>query len=353
MKKKICKALSVMLAFVIILTIASSAALPANAASSAPSDWAKDFVAKALSLGLVPSYLNSSYQKNITRVEFCALAVTLYEKSKGAITQRSPAFTDSDNLNVLKMAGLGVVGGVGNNKFDPNGELTREQAAVILARLANALGNRLPDTAPDFADNRSISNWATADVGKIQAIGIMSGEGGNRFNPKGKYTREQSIVTMLRIWEITNPETSNGFAFPYKFSTQDLYGNTVTEASLGEKELFFVHYWATWCGPCINEMPDLGKIVEKYGDRVGFIALLDDYSTSKAAAIRITESSGVAFTMVDARQKDFQTLLGMVQSGYVPTTILIGSDGKIIGDQIIGSYGSGYGKFIDSALGSS
>ena len=353
MKKKFGKALSVMLAFVLLLTIAPATALSANSDSSAPSDWAKDFVAKANSLGLIPGFLNSSYQANITRAEFCALAVTLYEKSKGVITQRSPAFTDSSNLNVLKMAGLGVVSGVGNNRFDPGGELTREQAAVILAGLAAALDNSLPNATPNYSDTRSISNWALSDVGKIQALGIMSGAGGNRFDPKGKYTREQSIVTILRIWEIMNPDSSNGFAFPYKFSTQDIYGNTVTEASLGEKELFFVHYWATWCGPCINEMPELGKLVEKYGDRVGFIALLDDYSTSKAAAIRITESSGVAFTMVDARYKDFQTLLGMVQSGYVPTSIIIGSDGKIIGDQIIDAYGSGYGKFIDDALGSS
>ena len=350
MKKTIGKVISSVLTLVILLTIASSAALSANTASSTPSVWARDSISKANSLGLVPTYLDSLYQRNITRSEFCALAVTLYEKSNGVITQRAPAFTDSGNINVLKMAGLGIVDGVGNNKFDPNGELTREQAAAILARLANALGNRLPEAAPIFADNSSISNWAMADVGKVQKSEIMSGVGGNRFDPKGKYTREQSIATILRIWEIINPKSSNGFVFPYKFSTQDLYGNTVTEVSLGEKELFFVHYWATWCGPCINEMPDLGKIAEKYGDRVGFIALLDDYSTAKAAAIRITEASGVSFTMVDARHSDFQTLLKMVQSGYVPTTILIDSDGKIVGDQIIGAYGSGYGRFIDDAL---
>jgi len=124
----------------------------------------------------------------------------------------------------------------------------------------------------------------------------------------------------------------------------------VTEQSLGEKEVFFVHFWATWCGPCINEMPEIAKVVEKYGDRVGFIALLDDYSTATAAAIRITESSGVSFTMVDARLPDFKTLLGMVQSGYVPTSIIIDSDGKVIGGQIIGAYGGGYGDFIDAAL---
>ena len=140
------------------------------------------------------------------------------------------------------------------------------------------------------------------------------------------------------------------FPFPYTFSAQDLYGRPVTEKSLGEKELFFVHYWGTWCPPCIAEMPDLATVSKKYGNRVGFIALVDDYSDSRAAAVRITERSGVSFVMVDAEHRDLRKLLQMLQSGYVPTTILIGKDGKIIGEQIIGAYGEGYGNFIEKAL---
>jgi threonine dehydrogenase-like Zn-dependent dehydrogenase len=54
--------------------------------------------------------------------------------------------------------------------------------------------------------------------------------------------------------------------------------------------------------------------------------------------------------MVNARHRDFQRLLQMLQSGYVPTTILIDKNGRIVGKQIIGAYGRGYEKFIDEAL---
>jgi len=144
---------------------------------------------------------------------------------------------------------------------------------------------------------------------------------------------------------------SNTFPFPYVFSAEDIYGKRVTEKTLGEKEIFFVHYFATWCPPCVREMPDLAAIAKKYGDRVGFIGLLDDYAENKAAAIRLAENSGVPFFMVDAEHSDFRNLLKMVQSGYVPTTILIGKDGKVIGEQIVGAYGLKYANYIDKALG--
>jgi len=144
---------------------------------------------------------------------------------------------------------------------------------------------------------------------------------------------------------------SNTFIFPYAFTTEDIYGRRVTEKSLGEKELFFVHYLATWCPPCVREIPDLVTIAKKYGDRVGFIGLLDDYDTNKAAAIRLVENAGIPFILVDAEHSDFRNLLQMVKSGYVPTTILIGRDGKIIGEKIVGAYGLRYSNFIDRALG--
>jgi len=142
----------------------------------------------------------------------------------------------------------------------------------------------------------------------------------------------------------------NTFAFPYKFFTEDIYGKVVTEKSLGEKEIYFVHYWATWCPPCVKEMPDLANIAKKYGNRVGFIGLLDDFDVNKAAAIRLVESSGIPFIMVNAEHRDFRNLLKLVQSGYVPTTVLIGRDGRIIGEQIVGSYGLEYVDFIEKAL---
>ena len=97
---------------------------------------------------------------------------------------------------------LGVVNGVGGGKFDPGGTLTREQAATILARLAEAMGHPLPQAAPSFSDSAAISSWAAAGVGQVQAAGIMEGNG-SAFIPQSAYTREQCILTALRLYHLT------------------------------------------------------------------------------------------------------------------------------------------------------
>ena len=174
---------------------------PAEPAGDTPSGWAVENVNTAVEAGIVPDTLQSAYTQATTRAEFCALAVELYETVMGTeITERA-TFSDTTDVNVEKMAGLGVVNGVGDGKFDPNASLTREEAATMLSRLANVMEKPLTSGMASFADNASISSWASEAVGQVQASGIMNGIEGNQFAPSDPYTREQSIVTMLRLYD--------------------------------------------------------------------------------------------------------------------------------------------------------
>ena len=51
----------------------------------------------------------------------------------------------------------------------------------------------------------------------------------------------------------TEPPEITAASFPYAFNTTNIYGNTVTGAALADKELYFIHLWATWCPPCIRD----------------------------------------------------------------------------------------------------
>lgn len=183
---------------------------PTLITSEKPSTWAETQVNTAIAANIVPQALQGQYTQATTRAEFAALAVTLYETVKGTEIDGRQTFSDTTDINVQKAAAIGVVSGVGNNNFAPNDKLTREQAATMLARLAAAIGKPLTEQAATFADNNNTSSWAVEAVGQIQAAGIMGGVGNNTFDPQGAYTREQSIVTVLRLYDVV--KTSGGGA---------------------------------------------------------------------------------------------------------------------------------------------
>ena len=174
-----------------------------------PSSWAQEQVSAAIVTNLVPQNLQSNYTQAITRAEFCALAVALYEALRGEITGRT-TFTDTNDVNVEKMAYIDVISGIGDNRFDPHGTLTREQAAAMLSRLLVRLADMtdvsLPSSIETFYDMEDISSWARDYVITAVGSGIMNGVGNNRFAPEQLYTREQSIVTIMRMFdEFYNP----------------------------------------------------------------------------------------------------------------------------------------------------
>ena len=170
---------------------------------SSASDWAREGITRAVELGLVPQNLQSNYTQPITRAEFAALAVALYENQQGEITGRRQ-FDDTNDVNVQKAAYIGVIRGMTDTIFAPDDNLTREQAAVMLSRLAEALERPLEDGEAAFIDYWDISEWARAAVGQMQGALIMGGLGDGRFAPQEPYTREQSIITILRVFDIVN-----------------------------------------------------------------------------------------------------------------------------------------------------
>ena len=118
--------------------------------------------------------------------------------------------------------------------------------------------------------------------------------------------------------------------FPIPFEAKDLHGNDVNEKFWGEKEFFFIYHTATWCGPCIQGMPALAEVAKEFGDRVGFLALLDDYRSNINGAKRITENAGIpsGFIFIDASLEEVRGILGLVSSGYIPAAVIIGKDGR-------------------------
>jgi len=142
-----------------------------------------------------------------------------------------------------------------------------------------------------------------------------------------------ALIFLLLIVGVAFAQTTGSGAqgrFPIPFQAVDLYGNNVNENFWGNKEYFFIYQTATWCGPCVQGMPALAQVAKDFGDRVGFIALLDDYRTNLNGAIRITENAGIPldFIFVDARLDVMRSILALVSTGSIPSAVIIDRNGN-------------------------
>lgn len=173
------------------------------------SAWAEDTVWEAMQLGIIKpnERLGGTYYTNpINRANFCKLTTRLYETVTGSeITDyMNYSFTDDGfNKDIRKMAKLGIINGYGDGTFGYEDTLTREQAAVILARLAEVIsGKTITEAKTPFVDTNT--DWSASGIAKAYEMGVMNGTSDTTFSPKSNYTVEQSIITMVRLYEFLN-----------------------------------------------------------------------------------------------------------------------------------------------------
>ena len=175
------------------------------------SGWANEqkIPEKAMEYELIPDSLKGmDWTKPITRAEFAAACVKLYENLTGTkTTPISPnPFTDTSDPEVLKAVSVDITNGMSPTTFSPNDLLTREQMATMLTRVlkkAYISGWTLKEdsaytlnfTQPaKFADDALISGYARESVYFMFANDIVGGTGNNNFSPKASSTSEQAII---------------------------------------------------------------------------------------------------------------------------------------------------------------
>jgi hypothetical protein len=156
-------------------------------------------------MGILPADLCSQYDANISRQEFCRVLAGLL-RGRNFTGAENPSggaapFSDTDNADVVWLSSLGVVKGVGVGVFNPSGSISRQEAAVMLKRAALVLGAADTAAQTNFQDGGQVADWARDALGFVVANGIMKGTGDDVFSPLGMYTRQQSFVTMMRLYD--------------------------------------------------------------------------------------------------------------------------------------------------------
>jgi thiol-disulfide isomerase/thioredoxin len=129
-----------------------------------------------------------------------------------------------------------------------------------------------------------------------------------------------------------------------EFTATDLDGNPVDQSIFEGYDLTMVNIWATFCGPCLQEMPDLGVLNKEYQDRgfqiVGIVSdtLNQDGTISESqveVAKEAVKTTGADYLHLLPSEDLIGLLLWQVTS--VPTTIFVDKDGSLVGVGYLGS----------------
>ena len=184
------KVLSIVLSIAMVVCLAPTMAFAATTsaqADAAYSDIAGTSCEGAVNvlsaLKVVDGFTDGTFkpEQTVTRAQMAKLVVTALGVADYA-TAKTSKYTDMGNAAwaipyVEYASNLNIVNGVGNNKFDPDAKITREQLAAVLYRYAGKVGMDVTARADLklFPDAGSVSAYATDALSWCVANGIVNG----------------------------------------------------------------------------------------------------------------------------------------------------------------------------------
>jgi spore germination protein len=197
---------STALLLVILLCIhpvwADTSGLPFNDISRS---YAKDAIVRLSKLNLIDGTGNRRFEptKPIKRAEF----ITMMDRLFGIepVISAIPSFSDVSKKDwfyrwVQPSAQLGVATGTSSSKFEPSRNVTRQDAAVMLAAALKqqATAAATATGIPVYQDQSQISTSALPSVLQLQKLAVMQGDG-TKFRPAAAITRQEAAVFMDRV----------------------------------------------------------------------------------------------------------------------------------------------------------
>ena len=161
-------------------------------------DWYYNNVMRAVELGILSGYTDGTFKpmNNITRRDFAImLAQSLGHDNDEKATSpfKDVADTDYGVSSIAYLYENEITVGDSNGNFNPDANITRQEAAIMLVKAFEATG-----TSSDlYADDAQIASWAKSFVYTAKAAGLMKGDDHNEFNPTDRLTRAEAASAMV------------------------------------------------------------------------------------------------------------------------------------------------------------
>ena len=203
------------------LSLLAAFCMPQAGALSDISAWAQADIVAAQAAGLMPSSLESlSARGEITRAEFCGVAVNAYKtiSGKAVFASGKQPFRDCDDPNVTAAYELGLISGRGDGYFDPDSSIERQDLCVMLYNILDATGVDAPEIAgaaciEDYPDVPQIKDYALDAVVTMVDYAVVNGISAENdstlLSPSGTATREQALIMANRFCDTFADESEN------------------------------------------------------------------------------------------------------------------------------------------------
>lgn len=141
------------------------------------------------------------------------------------------------------------------------------------------------------------------------------------FTPLGFYPRV--IVTrILSFSPSAIDESKQQLLSNYQWKLSNMDGK-VTDFEDVKGKVILVNFWATWCPPCVAEMPSLQDLYDDYNDKVEFVFVAHD---EKEKVLQFLNRKAYTFPVYFEQS----TAPDFLSATSIPTTYIIDSNGKII-----------------------
>lgn len=185
---------------------------------------------------------------------------------------------------------------------------------------------------------RTVAALAAMTLLLLSAAGCVAGGGGGN-------TAETSTTAV-----------PGGTGLLSSFTANALDGSTVDQTVLAGKKLNVINVWATFCGPCIREMPELTSVSSDYAEKgVQIVGVVVDTvdgnwrriekNVSEAKAI-VSETGSPYIHLIPSAS--MRSVCGVQ---YVPTTFFVDAEGREIAPAVVGSRsGAEWSELIDGIL---
>ena len=116
-------------------------------------------------------------------------------------------------------------------------------------------------------------------------------------------------------------------------------------AALHDGKPLYLNFWASWCPPCVSEMPHIDALYQKYGDQINFAAVTIDENTGDAQAY--LAKSGVSVPVYTGNINGIAADYGLEA---IPVSVLIAADGTVLAQTVGGMDASALEAFLAPAL---